>query len=253
MPGRPGPGHVAGHRPLLQPPPARRIGAAARRRGRARHCRLSTVGGPNTMPVATPSSSAASLASITVSAKPADPGHDRDGAVAQAVELGQAAGLEARRAPGSRRRRPAAGARAARRSRTRSPPGRDGPAPRRASRPRAPARRSPGRASWPPWASRVGRARQQQVETLLRGEAADHDAQERVGVGVEAEALLDRGAVGGGLEAPGVVAGRQVGVGSPGPRPCRRCRWRCRPDPSARLRSRPCRPMPSASVWISWA
>ena len=223
--------------------------AAARARAQLS---ASAVAGPNTMPVATPSSSAASLASITVSAKPADAGHDRDRAVAQAVELGQAAGLEARGHEDRVARRPAAGARAARHSRTRSRPGRGGPVPRREA---GLERRLAGaqHRELAAMGEQGRQGRQEQVEPLLRGEAADHDAQERVGIGVEAEALLDRGAVAGGLEAPGVVAGRQVGVGRRVPDRRRRCRWRCRPGRAARLRRRPCSPMPSASVWISWA
>lgn len=57
--------------------------------------------------------------------EPADPGHDRHAAVAQPVELGQAAGLEPR-GSGWRRSRPASGGPAARHSRCARRCGRDG-------------------------------------------------------------------------------------------------------------------------------
>ena len=95
MAGRPRPGDVAGHRPLLQPPPARRIGA--QRGGAGERERQALDGDRAEHDAGGDAVVQRRLVGVDHRVgQPADPGHDRDRAVAQAVELGQAAGLEAR-------------------------------------------------------------------------------------------------------------------------------------------------------------
>ena len=242
MPRRPLPGHVAGHRPLLQPPPGSRVGPQRRGAGEREaqaldgHRREHDAGGDAVVQCG--------LVGVDHGVgEPADARHDRDGAVAQAVELGEAAGLEARghqdgvgpalqqvgeRLVIAEDAADPAGMRLRRRGEARL----DGRVARAQDRQLA----------------AMGQQRrqgaQQEVQALLLGQAADDDAQKCLGIGVEPEALLQGSAVGRGLEPPCIVARGQVGVVWPGPRRRGRCRWRCRPDARpgcAGDRAGPCR------------
>ena len=112
--------------------------------------------GANWKPVAAPASSAAIVGVDHRVGEAADAGDDRHAAVAQAVELGQAAGLEARRDQDG----VAAGLHQVRQRLVVADDGAD-PAgelggERAEGRPPAPGRREPSTASWPPGADDVG-------------------------------------------------------------------------------------------------
>ena len=235
---------------------SRRQAAGSARRAAARvraRLRLSTVGGPKTMPVATPSPGCGLVGVDHRVGQAADPGHDRDRAVAQAVELGQAAGLEARRhedgvaaALQQVRERLVVAEHAA------DPAGmghgRGAEARLQRRRRPSPARRA-GRHGPAGLAGRAS-SRSRPFCSVSRLTTAQSSAS---GSGSRPKRSWSAALVGRGLQVGSrrsgaarlrSVAGSQTASSMPLTMPTRS---------GARVRSRPSRPMPSASVWISWA
>ena len=169
------------------------VGSGIERRpcGGWRAASAPALSGANWKPVATPAADRRLVGVDHRVGKAAGARHHRHAAIAQAVELGQPAGLEARRdddgvaaALHQVRQRLVIADRPRRR-------GRDGGRRRQAARLRAPASPEPSTASRAPAATMPSTIAAQQVHALLPGQPAD-DADDRAVVVVEAEALLDR-------------------------------------------------------------